>query len=354
MRFLSILMAFLCVNCYAQVCYNLEPITRCSRKVTDKNKIGDFIAQKVKGKTTGSGICFLKKGSVYIGDFNDKKFQGRGIIISSINDSISFCPGAAYFVGRFKDGKKTGKGICYNIYGEPIYIGRFAEDRPVDEFNIPVGALKYFADFKGNDFYYIGEFEGTYPHGLGAMFFQNGDFLISNFIEGERDGISICIESGGEWFSESVNGDEITPISSSYEYTALVNQSKSSFRAGLTQALGYFSQALDSGVQMTHQIHDLGSTQTYTEDDVSDVNVESDSSHNSKTSGNKYNLSEQQSYNRDKSIYSKYDGMLAAYFAGNRDATESEKRTWQTKMKQLREKWGKKGRDFPHFPNEDR
>lgn len=105
---------------------------------------------------------------------------------------------------------------------------------------------------------------------------------------------------------------------------------------------------------MAHQIHDLGSTQTYTEDDVFDVNVGSDSSHNSKTSGNKYNLSEQQSYNRDKSIYSKYDGMLAAYFAGNRDATESEKRTWQTKMKQLREKWERKGRDFPHFPNEDR
>lgn len=46
---------------------------------------------------------------MYIGDFNDKKFQGRGIIISSINDSISFCPGAAYFVGRFKDGKKREK-----------------------------------------------------------------------------------------------------------------------------------------------------------------------------------------------------------------------------------------------------
>lgn len=78
------------------------------------------------------------------------------------------------------------------------------------------------------------------------------------------------------------------------------------------------------------------------------------SSRTPSSKGNKYNMSEQHSYNSDKRVYASYDSMLAAYFAGNRHASISEKEEWQSKMKSLRTKWESKGKSFPHSANEDR
>lgn len=78
------------------------------------------------------------------------------------------------------------------------------------------------------------------------------------------------------------------------------------------------------------------------------------SSSRASSKGNKYNMSEQHSYNSDKRVYASYDSMLAAYFAGNRHASISEKEEWQSKMKSLRTKWESKGKSFPHSANEDR
>lgn len=50
------------------------------------------------------------------------------------------------------------------------------------------------------------------------------------------------------------------------------------------------------------------------------------SSRTTSSKGNKYNMSEHHSYNSDKRVYASYDSMLAAYFAGNRHASISEKR----------------------------
>ena len=73
-----------------------------------------------------------------------------------------------------------------------------------------------------------------------------------------------------------------------------------------------------------------------------------------KAGGKKYSLSEQEAYNSDKHTYSNYDSMLSQAFAGNRSASASEIKEWQSKMKKLREKWEKKGKSFPHSANEDR
>ena len=80
----------------------------------------------------------------------------------------------------------------------------------------------------------------------------------------------------------------------------------------------------------------------------------SSSSRTPSSKGNKYNMSEHHSYNSDKRVYASYDSMLAAYFAGNRHASISEKEEWQSKMKSLRTKWESKGKSFPHSANEDR
>lgn len=80
----------------------------------------------------------------------------------------------------------------------------------------------------------------------------------------------------------------------------------------------------------------------------------SGSSASSASSGNGFSIQEQQAYNNDKRTYERYDSMLASYFAGNSSASSSDKREWQRKMKQLREKWEKRGKSFPHSSNENR
>jgi len=90
------------------------------------------------------------------------------------------------------------------------------------------------------------------------------------------------------------------------------------------------------------------STDSYNSDDSNS----DDSKSRSDSKG--FSLSEQQNYNRDKATYERYDSMLAQVFAGNRDASPSDVRSWQKKMKQLRKKWEAKGKSFPHSSNEDK
>lgn len=80
----------------------------------------------------------------------------------------------------------------------------------------------------------------------------------------------------------------------------------------------------------------------------------SSSSSSSKSDSSKYSISEQQSYNVDKSTYARYDSMLSQAFAGTREASASEIRDWQSKMKKLRTKWEARGKSFPKSANESR
>lgn len=344
---------------HAQI-FNLPlPIDNSFSVITEKNKSGIFKAQKVKGKITGSGIYKYKTGTIYIGDFKDKTLQGHGILIASQTDSITNCPNARYYVGRFKNGLKNGKGVCYDINGNVIYSGKFVEDQPVDHFQEFSSEIKYFADIKTDDFYYIGELEGNFPNGSGAVFFPNGDFLISNFLDGDRTGNSIYIQADGNWISENVDGNQVTPISSSAEYSDLVSKSKAAFRAGLGQAFGYLAQAAEMGTQIAYQAKNLNSStasnNTYNNNASSFGNSDSiTKTGNGSSESSGYDMSEQRNYNSDKSTYNKYDSMLSQVFSGNRDASASEIKNWQSKMKSIRQKWENKGRNFPHSSNEDR
>ena len=77
-------------------------------------------------------------------------------------------------------------------------------------------------------------------------------------------------------------------------------------------------------------------------------------SSSSASSSNKYNLSEEHSYNTDKQTYHSYDGMLSKHFYGGTSgaATASDVRQWQQAMKKIRTKWENKGKSFPKFDNE--
>lgn len=89
----------------------------------------------------------------------------------------------------------------------------------------------------------------------------------------------------------------------------------------------------------------------YSSDDSS-YSTGSSSGSGSSSGGKGFSLSEQQAYNRDKATYERYDSELAKFFAGN--APNYDKAGAQRKMKQLREKWEKKGKSWTKVPNETR
>lgn len=78
------------------------------------------------------------------------------------------------------------------------------------------------------------------------------------------------------------------------------------------------------------------------------------SKHNTGKNNPSNSLSQNHAYNTDKRTYAQYDSLLSAYFAGNRSASYQEVKRWKESMKQLRTKWERQGKDFPHSSNEER
>jgi len=66
-----------------------------------------------------------------------------------------------------------------------------------------------------------------------------------------------------------------------------------------------------------------------------------------------YSLSENQAKNTDSRTYANYDSMLIKMRTGNTPYNDADRRNWQSKMKELRTKWEKRGRSFPHSQNEN-
>lgn len=75
---------------------------------------------------------------------------------------------------------------------------------------------------------------------------------------------------------------------------------------------------------------------------------------NRNSGGSGFSLNDQQAYNKDKSIYERYDSQLASHFAGNQTMSSSSVRQAQKTMIKLRTKWEKKGKSFPRSANENR
>lgn len=369
------------VPAYGQIESGTDVIERAMNIATDSDSGGKFKTQRIKGETTGTGLYLSNGGDIYIGDFREKKFQGRGMYIGTENNSVENCPDARIYVGHFKNGVKEGKGVCYNARGEMIYDGRFEADKPVDVYPQQMETPVYAGDLQTDEFYYIGEMEGGAPSGYGAIFLPTGDFAVSRFKDGQRRGNTVYVYDDGNWMCEKVGSDgTITPISSSLEYAQFENEREESYnetvRAGKEYAdnsiaemnkrrksaptisskflnvlmiVGEAFMAAGNAVDQYQQARTSFSTSS---DDYTGSSAQK-STKEGKSSSNGFSLSEQQSYNRDKSTYNRYESMISQALAGNREAKPSEIVDWQNKMRQLRIKWEKKGKSFPHSPHEN-
>lgn len=332
------------------------PVDKVFEKTTGKGKWGEIKGQKIKGKINGMGIIRSKDGAVYAGDIYDKLPNGKGMLMASPGTDLEGFKNGAYYVGRFRQGEKSGKGKVYNRDGELIYSGRFKNDLPESAYPAETAGESWFTELKTTTADYIGEMVGSRPEGFGMMLFPDGAFMLSNFVDGQPDGVNVYVRNDGGWISENVENGVSNPVSSSAEYAALESASRKAFMSGMSEALSYFSKALAVGTQAvaTYQsFSNGGGGYGDTSEGYNSGSGRSSKSGLNDKSGD-FSLSEQQSYNTAKSVYSRYDSQLAAIFAGNRSASASEIKDIQSKMRSLRQKWEAKGKSFPHYPNEDR
>lgn len=129
-------------------------------KGTSTNQSGTkYVGEFRDGRFDGQGTLTFNDGADYIGEFRNGVFNGQG--------SSNF-PNGAKYVGEFKDGKRHGQGTYTGPSGAK-HVGEFRDGKPN-------GLGTYtFADGKK----YVGEFrEGNY-HGQGTMWGASGNVIYS-------------------------------------------------------------------------------------------------------------------------------------------------------------------------------
>lgn len=276
----SLILALL-IGTLSVACYATDNVVNDFAQVfsikSEKVKGGRIKGQKLKGKYDGMGVIRFNNDDIYFGDINDGKPNGKGIYICAPENTIKNCDNCIVFIGRFKQGNML-KGVCLNEDSEILYDGSFSSERPISDYPCAPDESEYLGYFGkiqsvDGEWEYIGELSQETPNGLGILLFNSNDFLISNFKNGVRHGIGLYVSDTGEWQTEkSKNG--ITSIISSSEYYASIDAERTrQFKAHLSEALGYFSQALQSGTQ----IASIASGNSYN----SDALIASDENNNS-------------------------------------------------------------------------
>ena len=165
--------------------------TKSFEIVNEKSGKERFKGQILKGKRNGMGAVLTKKGAVYIGDFYHDEMTGLGMMIAADGTSVDHCEDCVVYVGNWKEGSKSGFGKCYDIDGNIIYKGQFADGKPT----------------------------GTYP-----------------IVYAARD---------GEWQTLKWDNGEAVAVSSSEYYKQIDYARKASLRNALMGVLNEFNEAME-------------------------------------------------------------------------------------------------------------
>lgn len=127
---------------------------------------------------------------------------------------------------------------------------------------------------------------------------------------------------------------------------AIISLDEAMQESGAYEALNSLSQYYGGSAGAYSPSYDISAT-SYNSTQTNFSNVSSN------MQSPKFSLSEQNTYNKDKSTYKDCDGRVAKWRYGGVSHTESDVKETGRQMRNLRQKWEAKGKSFPHFDNED-
>ena len=222
--------------------------TKSFEIVNEKSGKERFKGQILKGKRNGMGAVLTKKGAVYIGDFYHDEMTGLGMMIAADGTSVDHCEDCVVYVGNWKEGSKSGFGKCYDIDGNIIYKGQFADGKPTgtyptDKSNADNRQLSLI-DLDDNNLF-LGETLNGIPNGLGVVIYPDGAFWFHSFKEGIAKGIGLYAARDGEWQTLKWDNGEAVTVSSSEYYKQIDYARKASLRNALMGVSNEFNEAME-------------------------------------------------------------------------------------------------------------
>lgn len=201
-------------------------------------------------RKNGFGIERYRNGAVYVGDFSEDAVSGRGMMIMHGKD-IPNVAGAMVYVGNWRDGKKSGKGACYDLHGNLVYEGKFANDKPTESIGgVVSGAAKHFTIQEMGENLYLGEMTGDSPDGFGLMLQDDGSIVYGAMRNGVRQGIGMTFYTPELWEVGQWTDGDYRPFNNSQlaeaslqAFKAASKEWKREMRGELLGAAENFAQA---------------------------------------------------------------------------------------------------------------
>ena len=142
------------------------------------------------------GHCRIeyRNGSVYEGEFQNDKAQGKGVLTFSSNDS----QGRKKYEGSWRDGKRGGTGSMSYLKGGGNQLNSKNHSASGD------GTMTY-----RNGDKYVGSWVNGKQEGYGTMTYGNGDKYVGGWWNGQREGEgTMTYRNGDKYVGSWVNGQQ--------------------------------------------------------------------------------------------------------------------------------------------------
>ena len=190
-----------------------------------------------KGECHGKGI-WIKDYDIYIGNFKNDQFYGKGLYISENGDYYfgqwknSMCDGKGNLTvknklvnkGNFKNGKREGFGEEKYPDGD-IYKGGFyeGEKNGRGQYIFKDGS-RYDGNFKNNKFngfgqillnngdFIRGQFKDGKLNGEGDVNFKDGTKFVGNFVQDKKYGKGTYIWNDGQVYKETLEDENVNDL----------------------------------------------------------------------------------------------------------------------------------------------
>ena len=185
-----------------------------------------------KGECHGKGI-WIKDYDIYIGNFKNDQFYGKGLFISQNGDYYfgqwknSMCEGEGNLTvknkfvnkGNFKNGKKEGFGEEKYSNGDMYKGGFYDGEKSGRGQYIFADGSRYDGNFKNNKFngfgqislkngdFIRGQFKDGQLNGEGDVNWNDGNKFVGNFLNDKKYGRGTYIWNDGQVYKETMDND---------------------------------------------------------------------------------------------------------------------------------------------------